>query len=256
MAKSDSAEVVQGFNENVDDVFKLMNFDRDLLDVAIQSVTALHERLKKIEHFENPQLTAEKTLQQLKGFRTNDSLRPRYATIFNQALVLLVSYFGSSIHDLFVLAASRALSTDEKIGLFDEEFKFSVEQLRDMNFEVRDAVPEMLIASRDISFQDMQSIRRAFDKYMGIAIEKDVDVNNIILGQACRHVIVHAGGLVSEKMIRQVQSATPRAVKTDLALGAQMQFAEDEIFVIAESMKSYVVALAKKIDVKRKVDSD
>jgi len=37
----------------------------------------------------------------LKKNRSSNSLRPRYATIFNQCVVLLVSYFGSAVHSLF-----------------------------------------------------------------------------------------------------------------------------------------------------------
>ena len=89
--------ILETFDIQIQSVAKLMNFDRDLMDIAIQSVEKLRDRLRKHHELDNPDLTADKILQQLRGFREHDSLRGRYETIFNQALVLLVSYFGSGV---------------------------------------------------------------------------------------------------------------------------------------------------------------
>lgn len=248
MDKGSYKTISSEFDARTNEVERLMNFDRDLLDVAIQSVTALRERLKQHHALDNPSLTAEKTLEQLNSFRLNDSLRPRYETIFNQALVLLVSYFGSAIHDLFAIGIQRAIDRGTDTTISAEEFKFSVKQLREMDFDVSKSIPELLISSKDISFQDMQSIKRAFQKYLEIVIQKDEDVNNIIIGQACRHVVVHAGGRVSERMLRQIEQASPRRVKVDIQLGQQIQFSESEINLIAKSMKTYVSSIVSSLE--------
>ena len=128
-----------------------------------------------------------------------------------------------------------------------EEFRLTLRDLKDFNFAVREVAPDFLIQSKDISFQDMQSIARAFKTYLEIEIRKDQAVNDIILGQACRHVIVHAGGVVSDQTVRQVSGAMPRRVKMSLISGDVVQFVPEEVELIAESMTGYLQSVSKMV---------
>jgi len=82
--------------------------------------------------------------------------------------------------------------------------------------------------------------------------EKDSDVNNIIFGQACRHSIVHAGGIVDDRLMHQVSSAFPRDVKNSLPEGATLAFNPKELKIISESMMKYVESLGTKLGVSLK----
>jgi len=99
MARKTSEQIRSGFAANVASVDALVNFDRFILDFAIERVERLHQRLEP--RYLNPDDNGEHTLMALKQVRANDALRPSYQQIFNQAVVLLVSYFGSTIADLF-----------------------------------------------------------------------------------------------------------------------------------------------------------
>ncbi len=92
----------------------------------------------------------------------------------------------------------------------------------------------------------MQAIHRAFKEYLNISIEKDNTVHNIILAQACRHVIVHSGGVASERLTRQIKGAYPRDVKDKITKDSKVQFSPDEVETISESMKKYIESLANK----------
>lgn len=238
---------VETFKAHVKSVEALMNFDRSVLEFAIQSIEELQERLTQHHHLENPRLTAERTLQMLRGYRTNDSLRSGYKTIFNQALVLLVSYFGSSIKELFRQGVAEALINDTDSALLKEQIKISFNDLRDANFQLKDIAPDLLIQAKDISFQDMQSIKRAFKDYLGITIEKNQVVHEIILAQGCRHVIVHTGGVVDEKLLRQLSLAKPRELKPVLVLGDVVEFTVDEVSKAAEAMLSYLTSVQESV---------
>jgi hypothetical protein len=242
--------VVENFRGHVKSVDRLMNFDRDVLDLAIKDISALKLRLEKHHQLDNPLLTAARTLEILEGYRKNDSLRSRYQTIFNQALVLLVSYFGSSIHDLFCQAVAAALTRNEDSPLLREQIKLSFRELRDAGFDLRDMAPDLLVQAKDISFQDMQSIARAFKEYLGITIERNELVNEIVVAQACRHVIVHSGGIIDDKLIRQVSSAKPRTLKLQLVVGEPVQFAVEEVANVAKFMESYLEMVAKEVESK------
>jgi hypothetical protein len=128
-----------------------------------------------------------------------------------------------------------------------EELRLSVAALHSAIGDLKDSVPDLLIQSKDISFQDMQSISRTFRTYLQIDIQKDEIANDIILGQACRHVIVHTGGVVDEKLLRQVSGAKPRRVKENLRLGENVQFAPEEVERVAEAMRAYIGSLSSKV---------
>lgn len=250
MSLANPMRVVNKFRAHVASVEKLMKFDRDVLDLAIGNLRELREKLVRHHKLDNPQLTAERVIQILERIRMNDSLRPRYETIFNQALVLLVSYFGSSAQDLFRRGVREALASQADSQLLRENLRITLRELRDANFDLRDLAPDLLVQSKDISFQDMQSIARAFKDYLDIKIEKNAVVNDIILGQACRHVIVHSGGVADDRLLRQVADATPRNVKVALSLGEVVQFSDLEVTSVAQSMMKYIEGTAQALRAK------
>ena len=53
--------------------------------------------------------------------------------------------------------------------------------------------------------------------------------NNIILGQASRHVIVRTGALVTDRMLKQISRAKPRTLKEDLVPGVPLIFSKKEV---------------------------
>lgn len=242
--------VVKAFRKHVYSVDRLMNFDRDVLGFAIDAIRDLQDRLVQHHKLENPSLTAARTLQMLQGYRDHDSLRPRYKTIFNQALVLLVSYFGSSVHDLFRQGVAAALGRDTDSALLREQVKITFRDLRDADFQLRDMAPDLLVQAKDISFQDMQSIARVFKEYLGITIDRTQVVNEIILAQGCRHVIVHSGGIVDDKLIRQLSGAKPRSLKPVLAVGEPIEFTVEEVSRVADAMVWYLEFVAKEVEAK------
>jgi hypothetical protein len=239
--------VLENFERNIDSVKDLMSFDRYVLESAIQAIDKLHQQLLKLG-LENPALNAERTLVLLRGFQTNDSLRFKYQTIFNQGLVLLVSYFASATHDLFRGALQASITDNLESPVLSEELKITVGDLKDAEFDLRDSVAELFIRTRDISFQDMKSIARAFNSHLNIHIQKDEAVHEIILGQACRHVIVHAGGMVNASLLRQISAAKPRTLKVDLTAGQAVEFSPQEVEFIAEKMRTYLKRLSLSVE--------
>lgn len=238
--------VSEAFEHHVESVDRLMNFDRDVLSFAIESIEQLQQRLVKHHQLDNPHLTAVRTIQILRGYRDHDSLRSRYETIFNQALVLLVSYFGSSVHDVFRNSVSEALATDHDSPLLREQVKISFAEMKEANFELRTKAPDLLVNAKDISFQDMKSIARAFKENLGIEIEKTQVVHEIIAAQACRHVIVHAGAVANDALVRQLSKAYPRTLKPKISIGEIIQFSPDEVTLAATSMVTYLRDLEAK----------
>lgn len=234
------------FEAHVSSVKKLMGFDREVLQIAIDGIRNLQERLQQ-QGFDNPKLNGSRTLEMLEGFRKNDTLRSRYETIFNQALVLLVSYFASTIHELFCASVMLSLDRDPNSLLLKEQLKISVRDLKDANFNLRDMTPDLLVQTKDISFQDMQSIARAFREHLEIQIDRDAKVNDVIVAQSCRHVIVHSGGIINDRLVRQISGANPRNFIRNFVVGEVIQVTEADVEMIAASMCAYIQDLEAKV---------
>jgi hypothetical protein len=241
------ADIVSTFSSNVLAVEKLVNFDRDIVSIIIDRLAELSGRLKEKQKIDNPQLNGMALLEFIATIRTNDALRIRYQVIFNQAVVLLVSHFASALGDLFRYGVSQRLSTEPGSSLLDEEFKMTFAELRERNWNLKDAAADLLIAKRDFTFQDMGSTHRAFREYLNVSMERDRAVNNVIAAQACRHVIVHVGARVTDRLLAQVSTATPRDLKPKLKLGEVLQFTPAEVTLIAENMREYVRTLSERV---------
>jgi hypothetical protein len=127
-----------------------MHFDKDVLEHAISGIKALSERLKNHHKLDNPQLSAENTLTTLVNVHNNNSLRPRYEVIFNQAIVLLVSYFGSAVEDIFKAGIHNMLERENDSNLLKEDIKLSFRELKDANWNLRDIAGDLLVEKRFI----------------------------------------------------------------------------------------------------------
>lgn len=235
------------FRENVEDIRKLMNFDKMILDFAIRGLEELQEKLRHSHQIDNPRLLAENTLKMIKNIRENDSLKPRYEIIYNQCIVLLVSVFASSVSDLFRKGINDLAVKGDSKELRNEELKISVSQLVEFDGDIKECLGRFIAEKNDLSFQDMKSIGRAFKNYFGFVIERDRIVNNIIMAQAGRHVIVHDSARINEKILNQVSGATPRDLKQDLS-GDLVKFSSQEVELVAKSMLSYLVSITRKVE--------
>ncbi len=227
------------FRRNVDSVFQLAEFDDVVLRYAIQRLETV-QQIAKAQGYDNYRLGVENALEHLKKIRTNESLGPQYAQIFNQCVVLLVSYFGSAVRELFTTCIANLLERSPGQPLLREEVKLTVGELLETDAGSTEYLAELFIRKKEISFQDMQSIARAFETYCDCKLDKDEDVHNIIVGQASRHIIVHAGTTVDHRCIRQLAKATPRTLKKDLQEGTMIGFTVSELTILAQSMQNYI----------------
>lgn len=231
-------DILATFKNNVADVDRLVNFDKEVLQVVVLTIEDLHTKLKP--QFASEQMNGGRALSVIKGIRDNESLRSKYGAIFNQAVVLLVSHFSTALGDLFRSGVMAKLSGDGDMALWGEEIKITFSEMRDRDWNLKTAAADLLIAKHDFTFQDMGSTVRAFDKFVGVKLERDAVMNNIITAQACRHVIAHAGGRISERTLKQVSGANPRDLKKTLTINELVQFSATEIELLGQAMITFV----------------
>ena len=188
------SDVLATFGGNLESVRQLMQFDRAVLDIVVALLEKLEDRTKRAwaaaigeEEAQqlNPRLEVGKTISVVKNIRDHEGLRRRYEAMINQSLVLLVSYFGSAVRDLFRVAVRRSFREGTNEKLMRAAIKTRVADIRGMD-DPADFVADWFTESSELSFQDMKSIGRALGNYFGIDISRGKRENNIILGQACR----------------------------------------------------------------------
>ncbi len=230
------------FRANVEEVDRLINFDRELLQVVWLTVNGLHEHLK--QRTADERFNGKRALDTIRGIRENESVRPKYEAIYNQAVVLLVSHFASALGDLFRQAVGEKLNSAEPGKLLEEEFKLSVSEMRERDWNLQSAVPELLIAKYDYTFQDMAATVRAFSSYTSLVPPRDELMHNIIAAQACRHAIVHSGGQVTERTLRQLSKVNPRTLKPNLVAGESLRFSLVEVKQVMSDMTMFLERLS------------
>lgn len=239
---------VTAFEANRESVYELMGFDRAVLDLALRQLRSLDTRIKKAwakafgkdEVKLSPQQSVKKTIQLLANIRKHESLKPRYEQMINQCLVLLVSYVGSAVRDLFRTAVSYAVQEGRRSELLQVEVSTTVDELRDLETPMHEFVADYMTSRSDLSFQDMKSIGRALNKYFGYNQGRDQVIHDIVAGQACRHAIVHSGLEADRRLIRQLRSIKPRSIKPEIELGDQLQFSEEEVRRVGNAMTVYL----------------
>jgi hypothetical protein len=239
------------FNEHIKSVRQLMNFDRFLLDFCIFQIEALEDRIKNNKTLEitNPYLLPTNTLRMLRTVRQNDSLRTQYNGIFNQCLVLVVSYYTSILSSIFKESINFAgQHSPALIESSNEDLRISLSELRQYNFNLAENLGDIIIKKKDLSFQDMQSVSRSFKNFLGIEIAKDKALNNIIVAQASRHAIVHSLAIADEKFIKQIADANPRDVLPVVLPMSTIHFQPGDIDRVIYSMEIQIDKMISEID--------
>lgn len=239
-------DIVTTFRKNTEDVESLINFDHEVLQVVTLSLEELHKKLKQT--YASDQMNGGRVLEIVKGIRNNETLKSKYTAIFNQAVVLLVSHFSSALGDIFRAAVEVWLDREGNTSLLDEDIKLTFREMKERGWNMKTSAAELLIAKKDLTFQDMQSTVRAFDNYLGVKLDRDKVTNNIIFGQAFRHVIVHSGGSVSERMIKQISKATSRTLKPNITAGEKVFFSNEEVVELKTEMLTYINRVVASIE--------
>ncbi len=90
----------------------------------------------------------------------------------------------------------------------------------------------------------MAATVRAFSSYTSLVPPRDELMHNIIAAQACRHAIVHSGGKVTERTLKQLLKVSPRTLKSYLVVGEVLRFSLSEVKQIMSDMTMFLERLS------------
>lgn len=244
MTKKPLHPVLATLRESTQSVYRLMEFDHLILDHVIQLLESVDKKQKSAQVAISPSFSVETTLKSVRSVRDHNSLRPEYEQMFNQCVVLLVSHFGSAVREFLVGSIAEAIRARAMFpDLAYEQVSVRVDEITDPEADVSWEVAELLASKKNTSFQDMQSIARAFETYLGYKSKKDADTNNIIVAHACRHAFVHFGGRASDKTLAQIRDTSSRTLRVRIRGGQPVQFQPEDVRVVGDSMEHYLEKL-------------
>lgn len=246
-AKTPWAVVAASVYRNIDTVLRLLTFDRDIVDVAVDVLRSVVDALEEKQLHSLTTRVANRA-EALATLSANESLKPQYDAMFNQCVVLLVSYFGSGLHQLFRVSAAEALRRRAELPVRDAKLTVSWRSLEAEETDREALFADLLLAKEDISFQDMGSTTRAFADHLSVNVQRGAVTDNIILGQAARHAIVHAGARVDQRMVNQLRNVRARTLKPEVLVGEVLSFSPEEIVVLAHAMRAFVADLCQELD--------
>lgn len=239
--KEQLLKILANFKGNTERIKDLLAFDELVQAICLSALKKAQKGLQGREIEKHPSFRIDSLVQQIEKIRDNDSLQPHYRVMYNQCIVLLVSYFSSAVEDVFRVVLSDKISQNNLGSLKNEEIKITLEQY------CEDKVVDIFLDKKDINFQDMNSTRRSFEKYLDFeAFDRNAVMANIILAQAMRHCIVHSGCAVSRKAIAQLVEIKNRTLKANIQEYDTIQFTEEEVLKVKDDMLSFMIMLANK----------
>lgn len=244
-------DIQNNLNENIHQVNELMNFDGIILDYCITHLKQLNTKLKSNPVFkQNKYLWADNAIKSIEDIKENGSLRRHYDSMYNQGVVLTISYFSLAIYEIFKQYIVFVIKNGIELDFKKEDIKINFEELQKILINNYEDIGDIFIEKKDISFQDMQSMNRAIKNYCGIEIDKNYDVDNIILGLSSRHIIVHNLSIINDKFIKQISYAGNRTIKESFKIGDKLSFDIDELNVLQTSILAYTSNLIDKLKYK------
>lgn len=227
-----------GFEAQVRSINKLLLWDRLIIDKTVEALEDRQESLKNLG-VENAYHLSSNAIQNLKNIRKSEALHLGYELLHNQCVVLLVSYFSSAIHDIFNSSVTTLLRSEIPPAIAKKELKISFAELHRRDFDLSADIGEIVSQKSEISFQDMQSIRRAFKDFFDFTFDRDRTINNIVTAQACRHAIAHNRGIADAKLLNQIRHCSNRSIQLKIDVGDAIKFNPAEIEEVGTSMLAY-----------------
>lgn len=232
------------FRRNMRHVEDLLELDEHILRLPLAKLRSIQRAQERLKHSPHPHTLVTPVVKMLEQVQEHDSLSPKLQAVRNQCVVLVVSYFGSAVREAFIGTIARRLRDGTGTSsLFDSQLTLSLADLLALEEDAPQKVAEALAEKKDISFQDMRSIGRAFDTFLEHKIERTASVNDIIAAQACRHVIVHNGGVIDAALLRQLKGASPRGVLTGLVAGRSIAATDHDVQMAGKAMEEYLERL-------------
>lgn len=241
-------EIAASFDGNVEKALEILDMDKLIIEFTKECLNQLKNR----EYVMRPGIDLiSKINQQLENVRAGESLRVRYDVLLNQLLVVVVSFFESTMSDLFTEAYVAAIAGGgfaEKAA--DEKMKdYTLAEFLKLRELTPERVAEEMTRKLGISFQNTKIITKSFEAFFGIKeVVPEGVMNDTICALECRHCLIHYSGLPDQRLKNVLPGIAPRTLKPDIDLSKQIQFDESDVRQAQKAMSAFIQAYAQALE--------
>lgn len=238
-------EIYDNFKKNIERVKELLIIDKLMHGLYIKALESVEHKFTEAGVIKNhPALQGlQSGIRNLKKIRENDSSSPYYKIVYNQSVVLLVSYFESTLEDLFINILLIKIS-DGTLNYPANKIKLSLKELCEL-ITNHENIPIVWLSQNEINFQNINHVESTFKDYFDISSCEDKHIDNIKMGALCRHIIVHSGELISQSNVEAAEKIIHRDIMEKFIAGDKIIFEPEEIMKICESMETYINNIIK-----------
>lgn len=196
-------DILANFQDRLTDIAKVDGINYELVKIFKNNLSTIESEIKQTGKFGGLLQKVERYQSSLDTVERLPEMKADFETLREQSVVLIVSAFEVFVGDVFRSIANETPDfyvwpeKDKKIAIDIENFTAS--------FTLGDAIIAHL-ENKQYSFQDLGSIVRAVNDYLGIEIQVEKSVRDTIsLGTASRHLIVHRASTVDRQFLFQTR---------------------------------------------------
>lgn len=215
-------DILEGFQSRLADIERIDGINAGIIKIFQQNLDTIHSEIQQTGKFGGLLKKVDRYKQTLDDVSKLDEMKSDFEILREQRVVLLVSAFEVFIEDIFRAIANNSPEyfiwpeKDKKIVIGVEDFT--------SRFTLGDAIITHL-NNKQYSFQDLGSTVKAFQDYLGVDLEIEDDTkDSIILGTACRHLIVHKGSVIDRQFLSQTRSLDAKYVE-----GKTLSISEEDV---------------------------
>lgn len=241
-------DIFDNFKKNTERVKELLTIDQFMQDLYIRGLESVENKIVEADFIKRHPILKplQNSIQNLKTIRENETASPYYEIVYNQSVVLLVSYFESTLEDLFKALLSIKISNDTLNYPTDKMIKLNLKGLCELVAH-NEKIPEVWLSQNKINFQNISSVESTFKDYFGISPCEDQYIDNIKMAVMCRHIIVHSGEIIDQSNVETAEKLIHREIKKFFLAEDKIKFEAEEIRKICESMEIYIYNIIKQI---------
>jgi len=228
-------EILADIDDRIKDIKAIGDINEDLVKIAISGLNMIKTNLGSTQGNLGIKAMVDRQLNTYQQVSRIPALASKFPIIREQMVVLMVGALEVFVSDIYKSIANN----NPEYFCWAEKEKIAFDPLLlSGGFTMGDAIIGHMKNS-GVSFQDLQSMVDSFEKYCRIRIELDPCTrDNLILGAAARHIIVHNRSIIDLAFLKQIRN-TQFALSGIYVKDHKIEIDDSFITQISESINSF-----------------
>jgi len=245
-------DLLSDFRNRLDDIATIDSLNDDLLKIYRKSLDEIKSEIEGSQRFGGLLIKVVQKIDNISSIEKLPDLKAKYAILREQSVVLIIGSFEVFMSDIF---RNIAENDPDYFRWKDENEKISIDpSVFSVGFTLGDAILAHL-KNKKYSFQDLKSILKAVDNYVGVKLtleESDPIRQQIVLGTAIRHIVVHNRSIIDKQFLSQVKAVPDLSY----AEGGRIDLSQSDVDNVKKAVNDFSEILVNLIIQREDIDDD